>query len=194
MKFVIAIVVCFCVCFFLWYRKKTKKEKCSDGMKEVKVVLPEEKYHVVECLYEEDKPAIIVLNSNLRDFKEKDVFGWTCSLTIYYKDLAQNGMPTHEESDIVLDYVEKLDSAIKGDPDHPNALFVARETCDGQLNVFWQVNDPKPVHQYLQSIIQEESYPREMEYRIEYDGEWKSVEWFLQDFSKTKVESDEKKD
>lgn len=182
MRFVITIVVVFCLCFFLWNRKKAKKKKCSDGMKEVKVVLPEEKYQVVECQYEDDKPAIILLNSNLRDFKEKDVFGWTCSLTIYFKDLAQKGMPTHEESDIVLDYVEKLDSAIKGDPDHPNALFVARETCDGQINVYWQVNDPEPVHQYLQSIIQEESYPREMEYKIEYDGEWKSVEWFLQDF------------
>ena len=163
-------------------------------MKEVSIIVPEEKYHVVECLYEEDKPAIIVLNSNLRDFKEKDVFGWTCSLTIYYKDLKENGMPTHEESDIVLDYVEKLDSAIKGDPDHPNALFVARETCDGQINVFWQLNEPEPVHQYLQSIIEEKSYPREMEYRIEYDDQWKSVEWFLQDFSKTKVERGEKKD
>ena len=194
MRFVITIVVVICFCFFLWYRKKAKKEKCLDGMKEVSIIVPGEKYHVVECLYEEDKPAIIVLNSNLRDFKEKDVFGWTCSLTIYYKDLKENGMPTHEESDIVLDYVEKLDSAIKGDPDHPNALFVARETCDGQINVFWQLNEPEPVHQYLQSIIEENSYPREMEYRIEYDAEWKSVEWFLKDFSKTKVERDEKKD
>lgn len=181
MRFVITIVVVFCFCFFLWYRKKAKKEKCSDGMKEVKVVIPDDYYSIVEC-ESDGKPSIIVVNSALKSFKNRDVFGWTCSLTIYYKDLAQNGMPTHEESDLVLDYVEKLGSAIKGNPDHPNALFVARETCDGELNVYWQVNDPKPVHQYLQSIIQEESYPREMEYRIEYDGEWKSVEWFLQDF------------
>ncbi len=181
MKFVITIVVCFCVCFFLWYRKKTKKEKSSTGMKEVKIVLPDDSYSIVECELE-GKPSIIVVNSGLKGFKNRDVFGWTCTLMIEFKDLADNGMPTHEESDIVLDYVEKLDSAIKGNPDHPNALFVARETCDGQMQVYWQVNEPKLVHEYLQSIIQEKTYPREMEYRIEYDGEWKKVEWFLQDF------------
>ncbi len=183
MRFVITIVVCFCVCFFLWYRKKTKKGKTSEGMKEVKIVLPDDHYSIVEC-ESEGKPSIIVVNSGLKGFKNRDVFGWNCTLMIEFKDLADNGMPTHEESDIVLDYVEKLDSAIKGNPDHPNALFVARETCDGQMQVYWQVNEPKLVHEYLQSIIQEKSYPREMEYRIEYDDEWKKVEWFLQDFPK----------
>ncbi len=42
MRFVITIVVVFCLCFFLWNRKKAKKKKCPDGMKEVKVVIPDD--------------------------------------------------------------------------------------------------------------------------------------------------------
>jgi hypothetical protein len=48
------------------------------------------------------------------------------------------------------------------------------------------VYDPEPVHQYLQSIIQGKKYPREMEYKIEQDVQWKNVEWLLRDFSKKK--------
>ena len=74
------------------YAKKSKKTS-SENQKQVNVAIPEEKYSVVECMYEE-KPAIVVVNSSLRGFKNKEVFGWTCSLSIEYKDLANNGMPT----------------------------------------------------------------------------------------------------
>ena len=166
------------------YASKSKKTS-SQEPKQVSVAIPEEKFTVFECSYE-GKPAVVVVNSSLRDFKNKDLFSWTCSLSIEFKDLANKGMPTSEESDLVYNWFNHLDLAIKGDSEHPNALFLARETCDGFLNVYWQVYDPEPVHQYLQSIIQGGKYPREMEYKIEQDVKWKKVEWFLQDFSKKK--------
>ena len=182
---VIAIVcLLLFTCISYGYAKKSKKTS-SENQKQVNVAIPEEKYSVVECMYEE-KPAIVVVNSSLRGFKNKEVFGWTCSLSIEYKNLANNGMPTPEESELVYNWFTQLDSAIKGDPEHPNALFLARETCDGFLNVYWQVYNPEPVNQYLQSIIQGEKYPREMDYKIEQDVQWEKTEWFLQDFSKTK--------
>ncbi|MBR4712985.1 MAG: DUF695 domain-containing protein [Paludibacteraceae bacterium] len=164
-------------------RKKKKTYSKDKDPKLVSVEIPEEKFSVVECMYE-DKPSIVVVNSSLRGFKNKDVFSWTCSLSIEFKDLANKGMPTSKESNLVFDWFVQLDSAIKGDPKHPNALFLARETCDGFMNAYWQVHNPEPVNQYLQTIIQGEKYPREMEYKIEQDIQWKKVEWFLQDFSK----------
>ena len=154
----------------------------------VSVAIPEEVFSVVESMSEDNKPAVAVVNTSLRDFKDRDVFGWTCSLTIEYKDLANNGMPSQEEYNLVVNWVTQLDSVIKGDPKHPNALFLARETFDGMLDVYWQVYDPEPVHQYLQSIIQGEKYLRELDYRIEKDIQWKKVKRFLQDFSKKKKE------
>lgn len=183
---VIACLLLF-ACFSLAYARKSK-DPSSEKQEKVSVAIPEEVFSVVECMYEDNKPAVVVVNTSLRDFKNRDVFGWTCNLTIEYKDLANNGMPTSEESELVLNWVTQLDSVIKGNQEHPNALFLARETFDGMLDVYWQVYDPEPVHQYLQSIIQEKKYLREMDYRIEQDIQWKKVEWFLQDFSKRKKE------
>lgn len=145
------------------------------------IFFPKDEFALVRSSYE-GMPAVIVVNTGLREFKARDIFGWSCSLIIDYKDLAENGMPTSEESDLVYHYFEQLNEAIKGDPEHPNALFLARVTNNGTFQAIWQVNNPEVVHNYLQQIIEEESYPREMDYRIEYDGEWKNVEWYLQVF------------
>ena len=173
--------------FSIAYAKKSKGSS-SEKQEEVSVAIPEEVFSVVESMSEDNKPAVAVVNTSLRDFKNRDVFGWTCNLTIEYKDLANNGMPSQEEYNLVVNWVTQLDSVIKGDPKHPNALFLARETFDGMMDVYWQVYDPEPVHQYLQSIIQGEKYLRELDYRIEKDIQWKKVARFLQDFSKKKKE------
>ncbi len=76
-----------------------------------------------------------------------------------FQDLAQNGMPTREESDIVLDYFEKLGAEIRGDEIHPNALFLARITWNGTFEAIWQVNNPKIVHEYLQKNNSQEVMP-----------------------------------
>ena len=140
--------------------------------KEVKI--PKEKFVVVESSAE-DKPAIIVVNTSLRKFKHKKLYGWTCSLVIKYKETAMNGMPTTEESDFVYNYIEELDKTIKGDSLQPNALYLARITWNGTCEVIWQVKDPKVVHEYLGGIINAKTYPRELDYRIEFDEKWEKV-------------------
>ncbi|MBQ3624672.1 MAG: DUF695 domain-containing protein, partial [Prevotella sp.] len=60
------------------------------------VKIPKEQFAVVESS-SGDKPAIIVVNTSLRKFKHKKIYGWTCSLVINYKETAMNGMPTTEE-------------------------------------------------------------------------------------------------
>ena len=36
----------------------------------------------------------------------------------------------------------------------------------------------------FQKVIAEKDHPREFDYEMEYDEEWKLVEWYLQDFPK----------
>jgi hypothetical protein len=146
-----------------------------------KVIIPEDKFAVVTST-DNGTPAVIVVNTSLRKFKPKDVFGWSCSLVIQYKDLAENGMPTSEESEFVYQYLEGLSKQIIGDPSHPNALYLARVTWNGTCEVIWQVNNPEPVNEFLKGIIENESYPREFDYKMEYDAKWDNVSWFLQKF------------
>ena len=138
------------------------------------IKIPEEKFVVVESSAD-GKPAIIVVNTSLRKFKHKELYGWTCSLVIKFKDMAMNGMPTTDESNFVFDYIEELDKTIKGDSIQPNAVYLARITWNGTCEVIWQVKDPKVVHEYLGGIINNKTHPRELDYRIEYDKKWEKV-------------------
>ena len=144
----------------------------------VKLIIPEDDLVIASSTLN-GLPSVIVLNTALRKFKHKNIFGWTCSLWMEFKELADNEMPTSDESQLVIEYLEGISKQIIGDPVHPNALFLARETTNGHCRMIWQLYDPKPVDSLLKSIIEEKSYPREFEYKIEYDTKWKGVSWFL---------------
>jgi len=143
--------------------------------------IPKEKFAVVTTEVD-SLPAVIVVNTNLRKFKAKDVFGWSCSLVMKYERLAENGMPTPEESDFVYEYLEELSEQIIGDPSHPNALYLARITWRGTCEVIWQVNNPEPVDKLLRGIIESQSYLREFDYQMEYDATWDNVSVYTQKF------------
>ena len=141
------------------------------------IVIPEEKFSVF-ALSSEGKPVTVLLNSALKEFKHKKTYGWTCSLVISFKDMTEDGVPTNEEYNYVIDYVETLDKDIKGRTSDPNALLLARIIWNGTCEVIWQIKDPEPVHQYLGDIIRSNSYPRELDYRIEYDKKWKKISFY----------------
>ena len=138
------------------------------------VDFPKEEFAVVH-LVDDGKPVIIVQNTSLRRFKAKDVFGWSCSLIMSYKETIENGLPTSEESELVYNYLEDLSKQIVGDTSYPNALYLARITWNGTCEVIWQINNPEPVDMLLKGIIESKSYPRDFDYKMEYDAKWKNV-------------------
>jgi hypothetical protein len=62
---------------------------------EVRVVLPEEEYGILEWKHE-GLPCVAVLNSALKVFEPKEIFSWHLSLIIDFEDLIENGMPTQD--------------------------------------------------------------------------------------------------
>ena len=75
---------------------------------EVRIVLPEETYTLLEWK-EDGLPCIGMLNSGLKDFDHKAIFGWHLSVSIDFEDLIDNGMPSEEERDIVDRFCDQLD-------------------------------------------------------------------------------------
>lgn len=146
---------------------------CGQKRKE-NVHFPEDAYTVATASID-DLPAVAVVNTAMKKFEARDVFGWHLSVIIDYKELAENGMPTNEESDFVLNYFDQIDDSIRGDKQHPNAVFIARITHNGMLHAIWQVNNPELANQYLQKIIDDNSSPRPMEFTMEYDATWKEA-------------------
>ena len=153
-------------------------------MTEYKVIIPDEYYSVLE-FNQDNLPGVAVVNSALRQFEPKVVFGWHLSIMIDLEDLIENGMPSKSEVIVIDDYGDYLDNGIKGpDKERPNALFLARITWDKTRELIWRVHDPEIADKFLQKIISDNSSPRQFDYRMEQDDVWKLAEWHLTDWKK----------
>lgn len=150
------------------------------------VTIPEESFAIVESTDSDGTTALMVINSSLRSHKDdtdlKQVFGYYCSVIFSYKDVDDALWPTSEEFSIMQEYVERFDKAIKGDTEHPNALFVARVTHKGTCQMIWMLNNPDIAVDYMDGIISRNDQSRDFEYHIEKDADWNEISWFLQEF------------
>ncbi len=146
-------------------------------MEEIKILIPEENYQILE-FNQDNLPGVAVVNSALKDENLKKVFSWNCSILIDFDETAENGMPTNEELNIISQFDDFLDENIKGDLERPNALFFARVTWNSTLQLIWKVFDPEIVNNFLSQIIEDKSYPRYFDYRIEEDENWETTKWY----------------
>ncbi|MEZ8048918.1 MULTISPECIES: DUF695 domain-containing protein [Vibrio] len=153
-----------------------KKKESALKENEIRVVIPEEEYGILEWK-EEGLPCIGVLNSALKNFEPKKIFSWHLSLIIDYKELVDNGMPSQEERDIVDPFCDQLDEEIKAGG---NALFLVRETWNGTRRMVWRVYDPEIANQHLQYLLEHYKYPREFDYHMEQDMEWEQAKWYFE--------------
>ena len=152
----------------------------------VTICIPEESLAILESPDLEGAVALMVINQALKEHQDdsdlKQVFGYYCSIIFEYLDVDDNLWPSAEEFAIMQDYVETFDKGLKGLPEHPNALFVARITHKGTCQMIWMLHNAQTAVEYLDGIIAKGNEVRQFEYHIEGDPEWKSIGWFLQDF------------
>lgn len=148
----------------------------------VNVWFPKESYCTVESHTKEGHPVMTVIQESLKKFEFKNIFAWNLSIIFDLNDVGDNGMPSGDEIGIIQDYCDNLEKLFNDNPEKPNALFLFRETYDGTCEVVWRVYDADKVDTILKKVIEEKNHPREFDYEMEYDEEWKLVEWYLQDF------------
>ena len=147
-----------------------------------RVIIPDEHYQILN-FRQDNLPGIAVINSALKSFEPRIVFSWHLSIMFDLEELINNGMPSKKEREIIDPYGDLLDNNLKGpNKEKPNALFLARITWNKTRELIWRVYDPEIVHKYLQQIISDNSSPRQFDYRIDPDDEWKLTEWHLKDW------------
>lgn len=148
-------------------------------MAEYNVIIPTEIYRFVD-FRQEDLPGVAAINEALVTFEPQAVFSWHLSVMIECEDIILNGMPSQAERDVIDPYGDLLDAALKGDnADKPNSLFLACITWNKTRELIYRVFDPEPANQYLVSVIEAKTHPRQFDYRIDHDPEWKLAEWHL---------------
>ena len=153
---------------------KNKGRKLKEN--EVRIVLPEEAYTILK--WEQDGlPCIGALNSNLRNFGHKEIFAWHLSVIIDFEQLADNGMPSEQEREVVEPFCDQLEEEIKAGG---NALFLVRETWNKTRRLVWRVYDPEIANNYLQGIVAHKRHPREFDWRMSHDTSWEQAEWYFE--------------
>ena len=145
---------------------------------EVQVVLPDERYTLIE--YELDaKSPVATVNAALIDFSHREIFRWHLSIIVSLGDVDEGGMPSASEREVVDPFGDELDEKLKAPPELPNALFLARMTWNGSRQLLYRLYDPERANEVLKTMVEAGSHPRSLDYRIEDDPEWRHAKWFL---------------
>jgi len=144
-------------------------------MTEYKVIIPEEEHSVFK-FRQDDLPGVATVNSALDGFEPRIVFSWHLSILIDYKDHIDNKLPSRDERKLLYEFEGKIDKLVKTEG---NALFLARVTHGGQIELVWRIYEPKKANIVLQEIVNKKDHPRPFDYRIDPDEKWKKAEWFL---------------
>jgi len=150
----------------------------SDEFDEVVVTIPDELHSVVQ-FRQDGLPGIALINRALVTFAPRIVFRWHLSIMFQLQDLIENGMPSLAERAVLDPFGDELDLDLKGDVDHPNALFLARITWNASRELIYRVHDPELANDILQHLINAETYPREFDFRMDDDPEWSLATWHL---------------
>ena len=133
----------------------------------VHIVLPEPHYTLFDA-NRNDLPEVIVVNDALLSFQHTEIFPWHLEVNLQAEDLAEKGMPTPEESKLLFEIGNRIESAIEGS----NALFLARCTWNGLRQLSFRVHDPEVANDALQLLLEDKPHARFWEFHMHHDPEW----------------------
>ena len=112
-------------------------------------------------------------------------FPWHLSVEVDYTELADNEMPTLDESELLNKTCDQIEPAVlepRTKLDAVNALILARSTWGGIRELAFQVHDPETVHQSLQELLKSREWERHWQYEMRSDPSWKSAGHFFRLF------------
>lgn len=119
----------------------------------------------------DNHPYFFIFRKGFAKFPQKENYPWLLEIKIYF-EANESGLVDGEEGDILNKFEDILDQKNK---ENPPTYFVGRITWNGIRTLLYYVIDPKATADLLDNIIETGQYPREFEFKIEKDQEWKGV-------------------
>lgn len=147
------------------------------GKPESKDIFPAESFSVVEATLN-NKPVIGSFNMAYKNYDKKAKYPWCLKIAIGLdlENLFDNGLPKDSESAIANKLEDDLFAEIKK---LATAHYIGHLFNDTFLDVYIYLDDPKKVHDYLQTQINKEGLVRGFGYEINQDPQWTTVSGFL---------------
>jgi len=133
----------------------------------IRVIIPEPHYTLFNTT-RAGLPEVVVVNDALLNFVHTEIFTWHLEVTIDAVSLADNGMPTPEESAVLFELGDVIEEALVG----YNAIFLARSTWNGFRQLSFRVHDPEVANHLLQRLTAVEPPLRPWDYHMAQDLEW----------------------
>jgi hypothetical protein len=157
--------------------RKTKPGVSVADDEIVRAQIPEAHYTLFNAT-REGLPEVIVVNDAMLTFQHPAVFPWHLRIRLEVGEIAENGMPTPEESRLLFRVGDQLeDLVLSGRTNHGarNGLFLARSTWNELRELTFQVHDPQIVDAALKGLIAQGASERPWEYRMTHDPTWQEA-------------------
>jgi hypothetical protein len=150
----------------------------------VSIDLPEDHYTLFNATRDE-LPEVICVNDALLSFVHTNIFPWHLRVRLDAKALAENGMPTPEESKLLFEMGDRIEEVVlegRTSFGARNALFLARSTWNALRELYYCVHDPEITHAALQVLLDAGHHKRYWEYKMSHDPEWSEAGWIFRLF------------
>ena len=140
-------------------------------------IFPKENFSVVEAKLN-DKPVIGSFNMAYKEYANKPKYPWCLKIAIGLdlKNLYENGLPKSEETAVANKLEDELLVEIQK---ITTAHYIGHIFNDTFLDVYIYLDDPKKVHEYLQTQVNQEGLARGFGYEINEDPKWAIVTGLL---------------
>lgn len=145
---------------------------------EYKVTIPEEFFTVFKFIQNKHK-GVAAINTALRGFEPRAVFGWHLSIMIHFNAEKNDGMPSKVEHEKIEHFEEKVGNLINENANKPNGLFLGRITWNNSAELIWRVHNADEANKTVQHIVSKQLSPFYFDYRIDPDENWALTEWHL---------------
>lgn len=141
-------------------------------------IFPEEIFSIMEATLNNGNPVVGSFNMSYKDYDIKFKYPWCLSISICLnlENCKENGLPETEESSVANRFEDELLEKIKG---ITTAHYIGHLFNDTFLDVYIYLDDPKKVHQWLQTQINKEGLIRGFGYEINQDPKWETVKKYL---------------
>lgn len=116
-------------------------------------------------------PLFASIDTSLRDYKSKDRFPWFLSISVPLKNPNKDGLTTAQEAEQLNEWEDSLEKQIAAEC---NLVYVGRVTWNGHRELLYYIDQPKPVHLRLKSLIDSHAM-RPFTFLCERDEKWEKV-------------------
>ena len=161
----------------------SKQLGCSKAKNESKstaVIYPEENFSTIESSLLDGRPVVGSFNFGYKNYKLKKKYPWCLKIAIGLDQerVFENGLPMKEESQVAFKMEnEFIEQIVK----RTTAHYIGHLFNDEFLDIYWYLEEPEKIHNYLQTQINKEGLLRGFGYEINEDPTWETVRQFIDD-------------